>query len=119
MYKAARVYAEQLQRFNCGHALWWPEHRKGPDGQERAVEIGDVGYVDNDGAFHPLFNATYPLNDPRNAGRIPAKDITPLECNVDSLDIKKGFLPVGPLHSSSVISRRIGAEIAAYVQSVL
>ncbi|KAI0092298.1 hypothetical protein BDY19DRAFT_591513 [Irpex rosettiformis] len=113
MGEAARVYAEQLNRFSYGHALWWPEHTKGPNGRKREIDIGDVGYVDKDGAFHPLFNVTYAADDERNANRVPAGNFVVLDYHAGSVETKESFLPPGPLHSSSVSSRSIEGELAA------
>lgn len=46
------VYADELSCLNEGHAIWIPE---GPN-QSEEVQLGDVGYINKDGAFIFLFN---------------------------------------------------------------
>ena len=118
MGEAARVYAEQLQRYRHGHPLWWPEHTQGPNGRKREIDIGDVGYIDSDGAFHPLFNVTYPADDERNAGSLPADDFVPLRYSTSAIEIKENFLAPGPVHSQSVTSRSVDVGLAAHVTSL-
>lgn len=48
----AAVYANGLAHLGYGHALWWPE---GPHDSDE-VRIGDVGYINYNGAFIVLFN---------------------------------------------------------------
>ena len=115
MGEAARVYDEQLQVYKLGHPLWWPEHTKGPNGQRREIEIGDVGYIDSDGAFHPLFNVTYAADDERNAGRLPTDGFVPLRYSTSAIDPKENFLSPGPMHSRSVSSRRVDVTLGACV----
>ena len=118
MGEAARGYAEQLQRYGHGHALWWPQHTQGPDGLKREIDIGDVGYIDRDGAFHPLFNVTYSADDERNAGCVPTDNFAPLAYSPNAVEMKESFLPAGPMHSSSVTSRRSNVGFAVYVTSL-
>ena len=115
MGEAARIYAEQLHRFRYGHALWWPEHTRDLDGHKREVEIGDVGYVDEDGAFHPLFNVVRPANHERKEGYTLPPDFVPFDSATCSIEPKENFILPGPVHSSSIKSRRIRGELAAYV----
>ncbi|TFK89205.1 WD40 repeat-like protein [Polyporus arcularius HHB13444] len=53
------IYAEQLLPVGYGHPLWIPEPN------EREVEIGDVGWLNN-GEFRALFNSMKPHDDPIN-----------------------------------------------------
>lgn len=110
---AAKVYAEELHRLQYGHPLWWPEHTKGPGGRERGIEIGDVGYIDTDGAFHPLFNITHETEHELNAGKTPP-GFTPFVCEDGSIETKTPYFQVGPLSSSSVKGHQSWAAIEGY-----
>ncbi|KAF8496694.1 hypothetical protein F5888DRAFT_1907091 [Russula emetica] len=55
------IYQEQLSSIYHGLALWKPN----PVLYDR-VSIGDVGYVNNEGAFIRLFNVTLPWDDESN-----------------------------------------------------
>lgn len=112
MGEAATVYAKELHRLRYGHPLWWPEHTRGPGGRERAIEIGDVGYIDSAGAFHPLFNEQ--TEHEFNANRSPP-NYTPFSLGAESIERKHSFLQRGPLHSTSVRGYKIQPEIAVYV----
>lgn len=46
--------------------MWFPDM---PGDHE--ITIGDVGYMDEDGAFRPFFNVTKSGTDPMNAGGVP------------------------------------------------
>ncbi len=113
MGEAAKVYAEELQKLAYGHPLWWPEHTKGPGGRERGIEIGDVGYIDSDGAFHPLFNIAHEREHELNAGKTPP-NFAPLVREDESIETKTSFLQPGPQSNSSIKHHQIRAEIAGY-----
>ncbi|KAJ7760669.1 hypothetical protein DFH07DRAFT_939902 [Mycena maculata] len=53
-----QVYSSQLCEIHRGYALWCPEPYLYDE-----VKVEDVGYL-GDGAFHRLFNATLPADDP-------------------------------------------------------
>ncbi|KAI0790237.1 hypothetical protein BC629DRAFT_1512516 [Irpex lacteus] len=92
MGEAASVFAEQLAKYKYGHALWWPEPTNGPLGHEHEVEIGDVGYIDEDGAFQLLFNVTYDANH----------ELMPY--NKASIETKEKFCRTGPLYILGQVS---------------
>jgi hypothetical protein len=114
MGEAAAVFADTLARYNYGHALWWPQPTKGLNRRLQEVEIGDVGYVDEDGAFHTLFNITYSATHERNAGGTPVSFV-PLAFDSGSVDVKEQFCTRGPLYSTTVKSREVEAQTTAYV----
>ena len=89
----------------------------GPNGCRREIEIGDVGYIDGDGAFCPLFNVTYAADDERNAGRLPTDGFVPLRYNASAIDPKEKFLSALPVHGCSVKSRRVAVEATVCVPS--
>lgn len=118
MGEAARIYAEELAKFNFGHALWWPEHTKDPNGREHDIEIGDVGYVDGDGAFHVLFNVTHDIDHPLSAGHFLDGVFEPLEYDSDSVETTERFLtPDNPVCGSTVIEHEVTGQLAPCVYS--
>lgn len=113
MGRAAKIFAEQLGIFHYGHPLWYPEPTSGLDGKEHEVHIGDVGYIDEDGAFCRLFNITFDADHPLNRGGVPG-GFAPLSFDHNRLiKIKKNFLNPGPLCSRSVNGRQLDAHAAA------
>lgn len=117
MGEASRVYAEELQKLKYGHPLWWPAHTKGPGGREREIEIADVGYIDEDGAFKSLFNIAHNQEHELN-GNATLPISTPFQLFSDSVDVKPSYLSKGPLCSFSVKSNQIKAEMTVYVASL-
>ncbi len=116
MGEATRVYAEELQKLKLGHPLWWPAHTEGPGGREREIEIADVGHIDEDGAFKPLFNIAHNQEHELN-GNATLPISTPFQLFSDSVDVKPSYLSKGPLCSFSVKSNQIKAEMTVYVAS--
>lgn len=107
MGRAAEIYAQQLFRYQHGHALWMPE-----PSDDKEIRIGDVGYIDEDGQFHRLFNATVGQCHPYNAGGVPV-DFQILPVEPRSIQIKNNFMQPGALSSASVTSSTVGGEIGA------
>ncbi len=56
-----------------GYPLWLPEPSDDlpPDYIRGGTQIGDLGYLDEDGGFVYLFNVGKAINDPVNVGRTP------------------------------------------------
>ena len=107
MGRAATVYAEQLGVLQYGHPLWCPEPITGANKTEREVHIGDVGHIDVDGTFLPLFNITSDVTHPLNRGGVPS-GFAPLQLDYDaSIKVSPGFLIPGPLCSGSIRGRQI------------
>ena len=107
---AADVYAQELSSYNHGLPLWSPEPA---DAYE--VRVGDVGYIDEDGQFHRLFNVTvddsHPYNlDPETGEPCVPTDFHPLQFNSRLFSIKPKQFPPGPLPSRSVKSHEIGGS---------
>ena len=117
MGEAVRIYAERLQTLGHGHPLWWPEHIEDLYGRKREVQIGDVGYVDEDGGFNPLFNIFRPESHEHDEKRTLPEgfQVAPFDFSICSVDTKVDYLPPGPLYNSSVKSRRISGGLAMYV----
>ena len=69
---ASDIYATELSRRGHGLPLWRPE----PENDQQ-IRVGDVGWVDEDGQFHRLFNVTVGADDPYNADGVP-QDFEPL-----------------------------------------
>ncbi|KAF7796003.1 hypothetical protein EIP86_007172 [Pleurotus ostreatoroseus] len=113
MGAAADVYAQELGIKNYGRPLWCPEPA---DGYE--VRIGDVGFVDEDGQFHRLFNATVGPDHPYNQHGVP-NDFFPLSFLPQLLNIRRDHLQPGPISSNSVNSYHIGGSVSAVASSQL
>ena len=108
MILAAEVYAQQLWRFGHGAPLWSPE----PAGLDPEVRVGDVGYIDDDGQFHRLFNATVDADHPINAGGVP-QDFEPLGLPPELITIKPDQLEAGPITSDGVKGFKTTAHVSA------
>lgn len=104
MGKAAEVLAEQLDYLAHGRALWTPEPLHGD------VYVGDVGHIDEDGAFRRLFNVTVDENHPLNKKGVP-HGFTPLQLKEHLVSINPSFLPPQAFCSRSVKSRKIAGQI--------
>jgi hypothetical protein len=117
MGEPATIYAESLARYKHGYPLWWPEPTKHLGGKVREVEIGDVGYVDEDGAFNTIFNVTYEANHERNDGVTPPS-FKPLAFDRNSVAVKEQFYTRGPLFSTSVRSQEIDTHLVTYADYV-
>ena len=103
----ADIYAEQLIPLGYGYPLWQPEPTKHGE-----VLIGDVGFISG-GCFYRLFNAMLPQDDPINARGVP-EEFQVLEVdNTELLHAKDEFLPPGPLHTTSVTSKKASETISA------
>lgn len=112
MGRAATVYAEELFTYGYGHPLWCPEPSKGLDGSTRDVQLGDVGYVDEDGGFRRLFNVTVDAGHKLNAGGVP-KGFSPVDLNESLISVRNKFLHPLPICSESVEGRTVRAQVAA------
>ena len=111
MSRVATVYAEELFTYGYGHPLWCPEPSKGLDGYARDVQLGDVGYIDEDGGFRRLFNITVDAGHELNAGGVP-ECFTPVEFNESLVSVRNNFLHPLPLCSESVESRATQAQVS-------
>lgn len=76
---AAMAYAEQLSAYGYSHPLWFPEPAE-EKGRAREIELGDVGYFDEDGGFKSLLNITVNSTHELNAGGVP-EGFEPVEFN--------------------------------------
>ncbi|KAI0084197.1 hypothetical protein BDY19DRAFT_973545 [Irpex rosettiformis] len=108
------LYAEQLSTYGHGHPLWYPEPTKGLDGCVRDAQLGDVGYIDEDGSFRRLFNVTVGAEHELNAGGVP-DGFVPLNFNEKLITVKEQFLAPGPLCSRSVKGRAAEATASTNV----
>ena len=106
MGKAADILAEQLGYLAHGHALWTPEPLYGN------VYVGDVGHIDEDGAFHRLFNVTVGEDHLLNQKGVP-DGFTPLQLKEQLVFINPSYLPPQAFCSRSVKSQKIGGQIDA------
>lgn len=95
----ATVYANQLLQRCHGWPLWFPDRPQQP----HDVEIGDVGYVDPDGAFVRLFRATEKAEHPVNKEGVPV-GFHKLDFSNRVLDEKDNYLDAQPVCSRTVES---------------
>lgn len=111
--------AEELVKFKFGHALWWPEHTKDPNGRDHDIEIGDVGYIDGDGAFHVLFNVIHDADHALSApGHALNSVFSPLRYDSSSIETKERFrTPEDPVCGSSISEHKVSVQLAACVYS--
>jgi hypothetical protein len=63
VHQPSNIYREQLSSQYHGLALWDP---KPVENLHSHISIGDVGYLQENGAFLRLFNVTLPWDDPSN-----------------------------------------------------
>ncbi|EKM58770.1 uncharacterized protein PHACADRAFT_85684 [Phanerochaete carnosa HHB-10118-sp] len=105
---AAEVLAQQLYHYGHGRALWTPEPADGD------VYIGDVGYVDEDGAFQRLFNVTVDADHPLNRAGVP-ENFVPLRFNKRLLQLKPSYISPMPFCSKSVKSHKLDGHAGAQV----
>ncbi len=83
--RAPDIYVPMLMRGGCGYPLWLPEPFDDPDLPDAyksdGTQIGDLGYLDEDGGFVYLFNVGKAIDDPVNVDRTPP-----------------GFIPLAGIH---------------------
>jgi hypothetical protein len=71
-----------------GYPLWVPEpYSNRPAYLARGVNVGDVGYVTEDGAFETLFNTLLPADHPVNCAEIP-------DGSQPQPSVPEGFVPL-------------------------
>ncbi|PCH43828.1 hypothetical protein WOLCODRAFT_75146 [Wolfiporia cocos MD-104 SS10] len=102
---AAKVYADQLFSLGHGYPLWDPEPKY------HEVAIGDVGWIDNFGAFYPLFNAVEDLEHERNREGVPdghKRFPTP------QWRPATGHIPAGVYHSKTVTRLQASAHVGGH-----
>ncbi|KAI0753572.1 hypothetical protein BC629DRAFT_1297029 [Irpex lacteus] len=114
---AARVYAEQLSTYGYGHPLWFPEPAD-EQGRTREIELGDVGYFDEDGGFRSLFNITVHAAHELNAGGVP-EGFEPVEFNDRLRSVRDGYLQPRPYCSESVKARAVEAHASTNVGAIV
>ncbi|KAF7789119.1 hypothetical protein EIP86_000054 [Pleurotus ostreatoroseus] len=112
MGKAAQLYAQELGVLAHGHPMWCPE----PMGPYE-VRVGDVGFIDEDGQFHRLFNATVGGEHPYNQHGVP-EGFQPLGIQPHLINIRPNHLPQGPISSSSVKSYKVDASGSTGISGV-
>jgi hypothetical protein len=111
--KPSIIYAEELSKLGYGHPLWLPEGSS----DSQAAELGDVGYIDEDGAFEFMFNfrLDYKGHQDKDMGRF----IPPGQCHYfasDDLNERSYYyLDPGHYRSHSVNALDTGAEAGGYV----
>ena len=89
-----------------GHALWEP----GPGNLYPAVEVGDVGYI-QEGKFHRLFNALLPAEDESHVDFGVPDYHEPLILNI------KKHINIGKLGPNNFCSARVSSMPVSEVLS--
>ncbi len=82
------------------------------DGRVRGIELGDVGYFDEDGGFKSLFNITVDSDHELNAAGVP-EGFVPIEFNNNLRSVRDGFLQPRPFCSASVKANTAEAHALA------
>jgi hypothetical protein len=100
MPTSPEILAGQLYHYGHGRALWSPEPLDGE------VRIGDVGHIDEYGAFRRLFNVTVDAEHPLNRGGLP-DNFVPLRFNKRLLSVRPDHFPPAAFHSQSVKSTKL------------
>ena len=114
---APEILATTLEHYGHGRALWCPEPPV-DDGVAHQIQLGDVGYFDEDGGFKRLFNVRFDENHELNKGGVP-DGFTPLQFSHRLIsDRKDQFLPM-PFYSRTVKSQESEGHVQAYVCPVL
>lgn len=99
------VYSHHLLCLGHGLALYEPD----PAGEYDEIRIGDVGHTEN-GAFHRLFNITYPEDHVINERGVP-EGFEPLTLTDDKM-YKRNPLPAGAMCSGTVSQQGGGVGAA-------
>lgn len=76
------------------------------------VQIGDVGYIDEDGAFRRLFNITVDADHFLNAGGVP-QGFAPLKFSENLITVRPRALDAGAYCSNSVKKHDIEGHASA------
>ena len=84
--------------------LWRPEPEN-----DQEIRVGDVGWVDEDGQFHRLFNVTVGADHPYNADGVP-QDFEPLEFNKRLFASSDNILPPQPVTSNGIDAHHLEAN---------
>ncbi|TFK49030.1 hypothetical protein OE88DRAFT_456372 [Heliocybe sulcata] len=98
------TYGSQLACLNYGRATWEADPKA--NGEDYAVQVGDVGYMRN-GGFHRLFNILQSQEHPWNQSLGVPEGFDPLK-TTGKVVFARSPLKAGPLHSHSV--RHISAS---------
>ena len=107
---ASKVYSEELYDYKHGLPLWTPNS---PDGE---TFIGDVGYIDDQGSFRRLFNATVGSSHPCNPLGTPANSSS-LKYPSHLLKITPDYFEAGKVLASTGVSTKEGAaSLSGYVR---
>ncbi|KZT25674.1 hypothetical protein NEOLEDRAFT_1064514 [Neolentinus lepideus HHB14362 ss-1] len=98
------IYNTQLACLNYGRATWEADPKA--NGEDHAVQVGDVGYMRN-GGFHRLFNILQEKDHAWNQSLGVPDDFKPLK-SMGKIIFARSPLKAGALHSHTV--RHISAH---------
>ena len=73
----------------------------GPEPHGQEVQLGDVGFIDDEGSFMRFFNVTVDANDDMNKDGVPG-GFEPVSLNKRLCKTMPRCHPPGPLTSSSI-----------------
>jgi hypothetical protein len=98
----SNVYRVQLSSLHRGYALWNPNPVKKTYNR---VSIGDVGYVNNTGTFHRMFNVTLEWDHPSNKKLGEPEPYERLDCG-PFVNTEENAFDSGDYYTPSVSSLR-------------
>ena len=101
------VYRNELLKLGQGYPIYEPD----PSGRYDRIRVGDVGFIDEFGFFHSIFNVFREATDINQRYGTP-RDFVPLRgpaCET----YRRTPLRAGPMHSAHV--RTIGGSIGTSV----
>lgn len=103
-------YIKELSSLGHGCPLWIPEGAH----ESKEVEIGDIGYITDEGAFMPLLNISG--REKRDDGLDP---FSFTEDNGAKPTVYKNYLRSGPYTSRSLRESATEGSLQAYVASII
>lgn len=114
---APEILATTLEHYGHGRALWCPEP-PADEGVPHQIQVGDVGYFDEDGGFKRLFNVRFDENHELNKGGVP-EGFIPLQFSHRLISERENQFSPMPFYSRTVKSQESEGHVQAYVHSVL
>lgn len=109
---APEILANTLEHYGHGRAMWCPEPPEDLDNRAHEIQVGDVGYLDEDGGFRRLFNVTVGPDDELNKGGVP-DGFEPLRFNKRLLSLRRDQFPPSAFCSRTVKTKEVEGHAQA------